>query len=355
MIVELIDLVVFWVLLYLEMLLLCVWYLVIVVIISWYVWQIIVVFLQWISDDLQGQLLFKLYDFGVCGVLSLELVVLGGVVYLVNFFGIDIVLVLCLVCVYYYVLMVGYLIFVVEYSIIISWGCECEVDVYCYMLCQFGMLGVIVVVVLDSYDIYCVISEYWGIILCDEVIVLGVILVICFDLGDLVEVVVGSLCWLDEVFGYVINGKGYCVFNYVWVIQGDGINLDMICVILQCIIGDGYLVDNVVFGMGGVLLQWLDCDIQKFVLKCLVVWVGGEWIDVYKDLVIDVGKISKCGCMYLLWCLDDGSLYMVVLLVNGDDILLDGFEDVMVIVWENGCLLYDQWLDDIWVWVVVGC
>src|SRR2546427_334888 len=154
------------------------------------------------------------------------------------------------------------------HSTITSWGREREVDAYRNMLRQFGKPGAIVAVVSDSYDIYRAISEHWGTTLRDAVIASGATLVIRPDSGDPVEVVAESLRRLDEAFGHVINGKGYRVLNHVRVIQGDGINPDMIRAILQRITYDGYAADNIAFGMGGALLQRLDRDTQKFALKC---------------------------------------------------------------------------------------
>lgn len=347
MTIESTDPAAFWVPSYLETLLLRVWYPVTVATISWHARQTIAGFLQQTSDDPQGQLPFKLHDFGARGVSSLQSAALGGAAHLVNFLGTDTVSALCLARAHYHAPMAGYSIPAAEHSTITSWGREREVEAYRNMLRQFGKPGAIVAVVSDSYDIYRAISEHWGTTLRDEVIASGATLVIRPDSGDPVEVVAESLRRLDEAFGHAINGKGYRVLNHVRVIQGDGINPDTIRAILQRITGDGYAADNVAFGMGGALLQRLDRDTQKFALKCSAARVDGEWIDVYKDPITDAGKTSKRGRMRLLRRLDDGSLHTVALPASGDETLPAGFEDAMVTVWENGRLLYDQRLDEI--------
>ena len=80
MTVESTDPAAFWVPSYLETLLLRVWYPVTVATISWHARQTIAAFLQQTSDDPQGQLPFKLHDFGARGVSSLESAALGGAV-----------------------------------------------------------------------------------------------------------------------------------------------------------------------------------------------------------------------------------------------------------------------------------
>jgi len=329
----------YWVPSYLETLLLRVWYPVTVATISWHAKQTIRSFLEPTSDDPEGQLPFKLHDFGARGVSSLQSAALGGAAHLVNFLGTDTVSALCLARAHYHEPMAGYSIPAAEHSTITSWGREREVDAYRNMLRQFGKPGAIVAVVSDSYDIYHAIREHWGTALRNEVIASGATLVIRPDSGDPVEVVAQSLELLDSAFGHRMNGKGYRVLNHVRVIQGDGINPGTISAILQRITDAGYAADNVAFGMGGVLLQRLDRDTQKFALKCSAARVDGEWIDVYKDPVTDSGKQSKRGRLQLRRTLEDGRLNTVPFTGTA---LPPGTEDAMVTVWENGELLQDD-------------
>ncbi|WP_282297563.1 nicotinate phosphoribosyltransferase [Stenotrophomonas sp. PS02289] len=329
----------YWVPSYLETLLLRVWYPITVATISWHAKQTIRGFLQLTSDDPEGQLPFKLHDFGARGVSSLQSAALGGAAHLVNFLGTDTVSALCLARAHYHEPMAGYSIPAAEHSTITSWGREREVDAYRNMLKQFGTPGAIVAVVSDSYDIYRAIREHWGTTLREEVIASGATLVIRPDSGDPVEVVADSLTLLDEAIGHTVNGKGYRVLNHVRVIQGDGINPDTIRAILQRITDAGYAADNVAFGMGGALLQRLDRDTQKFALKCSAARVNGKWIDVYKDPVTDSGKQSKRGRLQLVRNVEDGLLRTVPL---ADDGVPTGTEDAMVTVWENGQLQVDE-------------
>ena len=57
--------------------------------------------------------------------------------------------------------------------------------------------------------------------------------------------------------------------------------------------------DNIAFGMGGGLLQAVGRDDFRFAMKASAICVDGEWRDVYKDPITDVGKRSKRGRLAL--------------------------------------------------------
>ena len=341
----------FWVPSYLETLLLRIWYPVTVATTSWQAKQTLRQFLECSSDDPEGQLPFKLHDFGSRGVSSVESAAIGGASHLVNFLGTDTVSALLFARAFYHAPMAGYSIPAAEHSTITSWGRDNEVDAYRNMLARFATPGAIVAVVSDSYDIYHAIRQHWGTTLRQQVIDSGATVVIRPDSGDPVSVVLQCLELLDEAFGHVVNGKGYKVLNHVRVIQGDGVNPSSIGDILACITAAGYAADNVAFGMGGALLQRLDRDTQKFALKCSAARVDGRWIDVYKDPVTDSGKQSKRGRMRLLRHREYGQWQTASVAADADAVatapLPLGFEDAMVTVWENGRLLHDDTLEDI--------
>jgi nicotinamide phosphoribosyltransferase len=345
MTIESTDPAAFWVPSYLETMLLRIWYPITVATISWHAKQTIRQFLERTSDDPQGQLPFKLHDFGARGVSSLESAAIGGAAHLVNFMGTDTVSGLLLARAHYHEAMAGFSIPAAEHSTITSWGRERELDAYRNMLKQFAKPGSIVAVVSDSYDIYHAIREHWGKTLRDEVIASGATLVVRPDSGDPVAVVHQCLELLDEAFGHTVNGKGYKVLNHVRVIQGDGINPTSLRAILERVTSAGYATDNLAFGMGGALLQQLNRDTQKFALKCSAARVDGHWIDVYKDPVTDKGKQSKRGRMTLLRHREYGSYRTVPVPPEAASLaeveMPAGFDDAMVTVWEDGRLLRD--------------
>lgn len=336
----------YWVPSYLETMLLRIWYPVTVATISWHTKQTLRQFLERTSDDPEGQLPFKLHDFGSRGVSSVESAAIGGAAHLVNFLGTDTVSGLQLAKAHYHEPMAGYSIPAAEHSTITSWGREHEVQAYRNMLTQFAKPGAIVAVVSDSYDIYHAIREHWGKTLRQDVIDSGATVVIRPDSGDPVAVVHQCLELLDEAFGHTVNGKGYKVLNHVRVIQGDGINPTSIRAILERITSAGYATDNVAFGMGGALLQRLDRDTQKFALKCSAARVDGRWIDVYKDPVTDKGKQSKRGRMTLLRHREYGTFRTVPVAVDAASLAEvekpQGFDDAMVTIWEDGRFLHDD-------------
>ncbi|MCC7633097.1 nicotinate phosphoribosyltransferase [Stenotrophomonas rhizophila] len=341
----------FWVPSYLETMLLRVWYPVTVATTSWHAKQTICQYLERTSDDPEGQLPFKLHDFGSRGVSSLESAAIGGAAHLVNFLGTDTVSALLFARAFYNEAMAGYSIPAAEHSTITSWGRDNEVEAYRNMLARFATPGALVAVVSDSYDIFHAITRHWGTTLRQQVIDSGATVVIRPDSGDPVAVVLQCLQLLDDAFGHVVNGKGYKVLNHVRVIQGDGVNPTSIGQILASITAAGYAADNVAFGMGGALLQRLDRDTQKFALKCSAARVEGKWIDVYKDPVTDSGKQSKRGRMRLLRHREYGQFRTVSVPADAESLtaaaLPLGYEDAMVTVWENGRLLQDDTLADI--------
>lgn len=335
----------FWAPSYLETMLLRIWYPVTVATISWHAKQTIRQFLERTSDDPEGQLPFKLHDFGSRGVSSVESAALGGAAHLVNFMGTDTVSGLLLAKVHYHEPMAGFSIPAAEHSTITSWGRGNEAEAYRNMLRQFAKPGAIVAVVSDSYDIFHAIREHWGKTLRQEVIDSGATVVIRPDSGDPVAVVHQCMELLDEAFGHTVNGKGYKVLEHVRVIQGDGINPTSIRAILERITSAGYATDNIAFGMGGALLQQLNRDTQKFALKCSAARINGHWIDVYKDPVTDKGKQSKRGRMTLLKHREYGS-YRTEPVPPEAVSLADihkpmGYEDAMVTIWEDGRIVND--------------
>ena len=97
------------------------------------------------------------------------------------------------------------------------------------------------------------------------------------------------------------NTKGYKVLpDSFRVIQGDGITVDTVEVILQNMKERGLSASNIAFGQGGGLLQQVDRDTLKFAMKCSAIKVNGYWRDVFKDPITDKGKQSKKGRLALV-------------------------------------------------------
>lgn len=292
----------FWVTSFLETALLrAIWYPTTVATNSYMTKKVIYNSLKRTSDDPDMQIPFKLHDFGARGSTSMESAALGGMAHLVNFMGTDTIVGIMAARKYYDEEMAGFSIPAAEHSTMTTWGGpEKEVDAFRNMLKQFAKPGKLVAVVSDSYDIYHATKNLWGEELKDEVIKSGATIVIRPDSGDPTVVPVDIISILMDKFGYSVNEKGFKVLpTCVRVIQGDGVNIDSISIILQNMEKAKLSADNIAFGMGGGLLQDLNRDTLMFAMKANAVRVNGSWRDVWKKPVTDESKSSKAGRLAL--------------------------------------------------------
>ncbi len=153
----------FWVTSFLETeLLRAIWYPTTVATVSAAAKTTLLRYLEATCDDPQGQIAFKLHDFGARGVSSLESAALGGMAHLVNFMGTDTLSALMAARRYYDCDVAGFSIPAAEHSTITGWGREHEADAYRNMVAQFGKPGAIFAVVSDSYDIFNACARLWG-------------------------------------------------------------------------------------------------------------------------------------------------------------------------------------------------
>jgi nicotinamide phosphoribosyltransferase len=327
----------FWLVSWLETLLLRVWYPTTVATLSWHLKQRIYKALVQTADDPDAEIAFKLHDFGARGVSSCESSGIGGMAHLVNFSGSDTVQGVRYANHYYHHPMAAYSIPAAEHSTITAWGREGELQAYQNMLDQFAKPGALVAVVSDSYDLWNAVDYLWGDRLCQAVIDSGATVVIRPDSGNPVEIVGQLLQRLETRFGTTLNSKGYKVLNHVRVIQGDGVNEDSITEILDCIQRLGFSATNVAFGMGGALLQKLNRDTQQFAFKCSEVTVKEIAHPVFKDPITDSGKTSKRGRLALIKT-EVG--YQTVAQTPQTAQL-----DQLALVFENGFILQEQTLN----------
>jgi nicotinamide phosphoribosyltransferase len=311
---------------------------------SWYTKQIIEKHMKETCDTLDG-LPFKLNDFGARAATSAESSAIGGMAHLVNFSGSDTIMGVVAANVYYGYEGEGQGVPASEHSTMTSWGKDREADAYRNMLKQFAGEGKIVSVVSDSYDLWNAVGNIWGGELKDDVVNNGGLVVIRPDSGNPVEVVCKTLDILSDKFGTTNNTKGYKVLPpYIRVIQGDGVSPESIDDILSTMTAKGYSADNVVFGMGGELLQKLDRDTQKYAMKASARgYIDAEqvtsdfepvekWMDVFKDPITDPGKTSKKGILALTW--DENAGYVTC---RADE--LGDRENLLQTVYRNGQLL----------------
>ncbi|WP_027210831.1 nicotinate phosphoribosyltransferase [Burkholderia sp. WSM2232] len=333
---------VFWLASYLETMLLRVWYPVTVATQSWHLRQTIRAYLLKTSDDLT-QLPFKLHDFGARGVSSAESAAIGGAAHLVSFMGSDTVLGVVAANHYYNESMAAFSVPAAEHSTITSWGRERETDAYRNMIAKFAKPGAIVSVVSDSYDLFAAL-KVWGTELRQAVLDSGGMLVIRPDSGDPRSIVLQTLHALEASFGSSVNSKGWRVLHNVRVIQGDGVNADSLQAILAAMEHAGFAADNIVFGMGGALLQQINRDTQRFAMKCSAIRLGDRWHDVSKDPVTDATKRSMKGRLTLLVNRRTGEYRTATLPLAPHEHTGDAdaeWQDAMVTVFDSGRLLVD--------------
>lgn len=304
---------------------------------SWHIKKTILEFLVDTADDPLAEIPFKLHDFGARGVSSHESAGVGGMAHLVNSQGSDTVEGVRFANHYYNHKMAAFSIVASEHSTICAWGKEHEIDAYRNMIKTFGKPGAVFACVSDSYDIYNAVQNLWGEELREEVEKSGATVVIRPDSGNPPDVVLKCLQILERKVGMQKNTKGFKVLpKYFRLIQGDGVNEDSIREILTVMKQNGYSASNIVFGMGGALLQKLDRDTQKFAFKCSEVTVNGEKRRVFKDPVTDPGKRSKAGRLALVR-------------ENGKMVTVEGEpkDDLLVPVFENGQVLRRYTLDEV--------
>lgn len=337
----------FWLVSWLETMLLRVWYPTTVATQGYYLRQLIYDYLIKTADQPDAEIDFKLHDFGARGVSSCESSGIGGMAHLVNFKGSDTVQGVVYANRYYQSPMAGFSIPAAEHSTMTAWGRSREVEAYQNMLQRFAQPGALVAVVSDSYDIWHAIATLWGSKLKQQVIDSGATVVIRPDSGDPKTVVMRCLNLLADAFGTVKNTKGYKVLQHVRLIQGDGMTPQSIAAVLDAMMDQGFSASNIAFGMGGALLQRVDRDTQRFAYKCSSVNINGQATPVFKDPATDPGKRSKAGRLDLI--VDQMGYRTIVLEEQSQH-----HQSLLETVYENGKLLREFDLEEIRANVLKG-
>lgn len=364
MVIESTDPETFWIVGWLETMLMRLWYPITVATYSWHCKKVILKHLMKSGENPLVEIDWKLHDFGGRGVSSRESAGIGGMSHLANFKGSDTIEGIR-VANHYYGTPEGQAagsINAAEHSTITSWGRDHEVDAYRNMVKKFAKPGSLVAVVSDSYNVFDAVAKLWCGSLLKEVQESGGTVVVRPDSGDPATVVLKLMQIFDERLDplhlMTINSKGYKVLpSFFRIIQGDGVNIDSIDEILTTLETHGYSASNVAFGMGGALLQKVDRDTQKFAIKCSAAffekitemsaeagefkrlgYADGEWKDVFKDPVTDSGKVSKKGRLELTRTADG---YKTI-----PESELDG-ESALVLVFENGKMMGNSVMLDV--------
>lgn len=324
----------FWLTNALESLLTHVWYPSTVASLSYATKKLIKGYLDETAESDAG-LPFMLHDFGYRGASSHESAAIGGAAHLVNFLGTDTLPAMLCAMEYYDASMTGLGLSVAatEHSVMTALGREGEFQVLDNLLDEYpsGILSV----VSDSYDIIHFVGEVGK--RADRIKARdGVFVVrpdsVTPDFRTPGSLVVKLAKMLRHDFGAITNEKGYLVLDpHVRILWGDGIDFDGINQILDAMQTAGFSAENMVFGMGGGLLQKVNRDTQRFAFKASAMKRDGEWHNVSKT-PLDVSKASKAGRLIL--SRDEG----------GFTTLNEGWanEDLLEVVFEDGKLMREQ-------------
>lgn len=298
-------------------------------------------FLVKTADDLSA-LNFMLHDFGARGVSSYESSGIGGVAHLFNFRGTDTLSALDFASDYYSAGMAGFSVDAMEHSTITSWGEDQEEAAYENAIDTYSKPGKIFSIVPDSYDMENAVLNMFCGSLKVKIETLGGRLVVRPDSGEPVRNILWILKTLDEAYGTTVNSKGFKVLpDFLRVLQGDGVNELSIERICDAVMMAGYSVENLVFGMGGELLQIVNRDDMSFAMKCNAIKrEGGYWEPVVKNPKTDPSKRSKAGRQALIHTKERGWKSVPEHETNGNPNMLED-------VWMNGKVMRDQTLDEI--------
>lgn len=287
-----------------------------------------------LTCDNNNHVNFQLHDFGARACTTTEAAAIGGLAHLVNFLGTD-TLPAIMAGRDYYDADINGLCFSVnatEHSVQSALGQEGEEEVVGNLLENYptGILSVVG----DTYCILNFVDNIVGVKFKEQILKRDGVFVVRPD-SNLPEFptpekqVVRLISSLWNNFGGTTNTKGFKVLDtHIRLIYGDGIDKEGIQLILEELKNAGFSSENIVFGMGGGLLQKINRDVQKFAFKASSQCRGGTFFDVYKR-PRDVTKESKRGKLKLV--MDCGTLITVP--------ESDPRPDVMQTVYENGEIL----------------
>ncbi|MBO6123885.1 MAG: nicotinate phosphoribosyltransferase [Methanobrevibacter sp.] len=289
----------YWLVNYLESLLLQVWYPSTVATLSAEVRKLCNFYLE-VTGSVKDNLDFMLHDFGYRGATSTESSMLSGSAHLLSFSGTDTIPALTIPENYYNDSeLYGYSVQATEHSVMTSLGPEGE---YAQILnviekAKDGVLSMVI----DSYNYrnFLIEAGKSGSELNEAILNFldgeGNKVVFRPDSGEPVSTTIDCLNLLSEGFGSHLTSEGYKVFDLnIGLLWGDGLNYQKIRDILFAMKSNGWAAQNIIFGMGGGLHTAVNRDTQRNAFKCSAQLRDGEWHDIFKN-PLDSSKKSKTG------------------------------------------------------------
>ena len=330
-----------WLTNYLETVIMNVWYPSTVATLSYEIKKLLKKYLEATHSNMNG-LDFMLHDFGARSAAMPEAAKVGDSAHLLSFKGTDTVLGLTVPMKYYNKKDVaGFSVFATEHSLMTARGEEGEFDVVEHII-KNNPSGILSMVI-DSYN-YRNCIKTLGTRFKEMILARDGRFVARPDSGDPVEVSLDCVELMAKYFGYTTNDGGYKVLNdKVRVLYGDGINYNSIQAILQNLMDHGWAAENLVFGMGGALLNGTNRDTQRSALKCAAQFYDGAWHEVWKK-PLDMSKASKRGRLALIEVSNNGEKSFKTI---REDELNNESDNKLVTVFENGKVVKEYSFDEI--------
>jgi len=242
---------------------------------------------------------FMLHDFGYRGTSSHESAAIGGAAHLVSFQGTDTLPAILLLQQEYDAWdMPAFSVPATEHSIMTSLGEIGEAVLTRDLLNDYpnGILSLVG----DSFDIFRF-TRRIGTDFREKVLARDGKVVVRPDSGDPFTQVPQLLEILWECFGGTTTPSGYRILDpHVGLLWGDGLDGgDEIEKIVVASMAAGFSPANLVFGMGGGLLQKVNRDTERFAFKCSAQKRNGVWLPIQKN-PLDTSKASKPGRLTLI-------------------------------------------------------
>lgn len=311
----------YWVVGFLETLLLKLWFPISVASMSYEYKKIVDEYFEKTVDEDQYFLKdYTVHDFGYRGDTSEESAGLSGAAHLLNFKGSDTVIAYPFLDKFYPEMNLSMSsVPATEHSVMSAYGRDNELEAFKSILKRYS--EGIVSIVSDTYDFWNVMENYTE-ELKDLILRRNGKTVFRPDSGNPVEIICGlnhlylfssfkdfktselkgAIVMLDEKFGHTINSKGYKVLNpKVGLIYGDGMYLERYKETLKIMEEMGYAASNLVIGVGGILRNvHHGRDFLGFAIKSTYVEIDGKPINIEKDPITDASKKSHKGLLQLV-------------------------------------------------------
>lgn len=168
------------------------------------------------------------------------------------------------------------------------------------------------------------------------------------DSGNPVEINLFLLNSLWKHFSGTYKNDYRLLNSHIGIIQGDGIDYNMIVELTNALKNEGWATDNLVFGSGGGLLQKHNRDTERFAIKCCSSTYNGEIIDVRKNPSTDSSKTSKAGYLKLHKMasgIDKAPTYQTFSTADTGNI--DAYVDSLIPVFKDGKVLVKYSFEDV--------